>query len=61
MPVRFGRALFAAAPEPKEGWFPPEAGHNDLSRFGAFDAMMSSSSAAPLSRTGNDCPPGGFR
>lgn len=39
MPVRFGRALFAAAPEPKEGWFHPEAGHNDLSRHGALDAM----------------------
>jgi hypothetical protein len=40
VPVRFGRALLAAAHEPKEGWFSPQAGHNDLSRFGALDAMF---------------------
>ena len=39
IPIQFGRALFAAAPEPKEGWFNPEAGHNDLARNGALDAM----------------------
>jgi uncharacterized protein len=40
VPIRLGRALLAAAHEPKEGWFSPEAGHNDLSRFGALDAMF---------------------
>ena len=40
VPIRFGRALFAAAPEPKEAWFPPDAGHNDLRQLGAFDAMF---------------------
>jgi fermentation-respiration switch protein FrsA (DUF1100 family) len=39
IPIHFGRELFAAAPEPKEGWFNPEAGHNDLARYGALDAM----------------------
>jgi hypothetical protein len=40
VPVRFGRALFDAAPEPKEGWFAPEAGHEDLARYGALDAAV---------------------
>lgn len=40
VPVRFGRALLAAAHEPKEGWFSPDAGHNDLARFGALDAAL---------------------
>jgi fermentation-respiration switch protein FrsA (DUF1100 family) len=40
IPVRFGRALLAAAPEPKEGWFSPDAGHEDLARFGALDAVF---------------------
>lgn len=40
VPVRFGRALFDAAPQPKEGWFAPEAGHGNLSRFGAFEAVF---------------------
>jgi len=39
VPVRFGRALLAAAHEPKEGWFSPDAGHDDLSRFGALDVV----------------------
>src|SRR5712672_2453603 len=39
VPVRFGRALFEAAPEPKKFWFSPEAGHEDLARFGALDAV----------------------
>src|SRR5262249_47951068 len=33
IPIRFGRELFAAAPEPKEAWYNPEAGHNDLARY----------------------------
>ena len=40
VPPRFGHALFDAAPEPKEGWFPAEAGHEDLARFGALDAVV---------------------
>ncbi len=40
VPVRFGRALFEAAPEPKEGWFVPEAGHENLARFGGLDATV---------------------
>jgi uncharacterized protein len=39
VPVRFGRALFEAAPEPKKFWFSPEAGHEDLARFGALEAV----------------------
>jgi len=40
IPVRFGRALFAAASEPKEAkWF-PGAGHNDIARFGADAAVL---------------------
>jgi fermentation-respiration switch protein FrsA (DUF1100 family) len=39
VPVRFGRALFDAAPEPKEFWVAPEAGHENLAWFGAFDAV----------------------
>ena len=40
VPVRYGRALFEAAPEPKEGWFAPEAGHEDLARYGSLDAVI---------------------
>jgi uncharacterized protein len=40
VPVRFGHALLAAAPEPKEGWFSPEASHEDLARHGALDAVF---------------------
>jgi uncharacterized protein len=40
VPVRYGRALLDAAPEPKEGWFAPEAGHEDLARYGALDAVV---------------------
>jgi uncharacterized protein len=39
VPVRFGRALFDAASEPKELWVAPEAGHENLIWFGAFDAV----------------------
>jgi uncharacterized protein len=40
VPVRFGRALFDAAPQPKELWLAPEAGHEDLVRYGAFEAVL---------------------
>ena len=35
-----GRALLAAAMSPKEGWFSPAAGHEDLRQFGALDAAI---------------------
>jgi len=40
VPVRFGRALLDAAPEPKEGWFAPEAGHEDLASYGGLDVAV---------------------
>jgi fermentation-respiration switch protein FrsA (DUF1100 family) len=40
VPVRYGRALLNAAPEPKEGWFAPEAGHEDLARYGSLDVVV---------------------
>jgi fermentation-respiration switch protein FrsA (DUF1100 family) len=41
VPIRFGRALFNAAPEPKEFWSAREAGHETLAQFGAFEAVLS--------------------
>jgi hypothetical protein len=38
--LRYGRALFDAAPEPKEGWFAPEVGHEDLARYGSLDVVV---------------------
>jgi uncharacterized protein len=40
VPARFGEALYAAAREPKERWFAPDAGHEDLARFGALEAVV---------------------
>lgn len=40
VPARFGEALLAAANEPKERWFVPRAGHEDLAGFGALDAVV---------------------
>ena len=40
VPVPFGRALFDAAPEPKELWIAREAGHENLVRYGAFEAIL---------------------
>src|SRR6516225_7696908 len=40
VPIRFGRALLAAAPEPREGWFAPEGGHEDLARYGSLDVVV---------------------
>lgn len=40
VPVRFGRALLAAANEPKEGAFIANAGHNDLYRFGVSGRVI---------------------
>jgi uncharacterized protein len=40
VPARFGEELYAAAPEPKQRWLAPDAGHEDLARFGALDAVV---------------------
>lgn len=40
VPVRFGRALLAAAPEPKRGIFIAGAGHNDVPMKGGADAVL---------------------
>jgi uncharacterized protein len=40
IPVRFGRALYAVAPEPKEAWSTKEGDHNDVGRLGGFDAAI---------------------
>jgi fermentation-respiration switch protein FrsA (DUF1100 family) len=40
VPGRFSQALFDAAPEPKEAWLAPEAGHEELAGFGAIDAVV---------------------
>jgi len=40
IPVQFGKALFAAASEPKEAKWLPGAGHNDIARFGADAAVL---------------------
>jgi fermentation-respiration switch protein FrsA (DUF1100 family) len=41
IPLSLGEALFAAAPEPKEQWIAPQAGHADLGWFGALDIAVS--------------------
>jgi len=40
VPARFGDELYAAAREPKERWSAADAGHEDLARFGALDAVV---------------------
>jgi fermentation-respiration switch protein FrsA (DUF1100 family) len=40
VPIRYGRALYEAAPEPKEAWFVPQGGHEDLARYGGLDAAV---------------------
>lgn len=40
VPAPFSQALFDAAPEPKESWFAPDAGHVNLDGFGALDAVV---------------------
>jgi uncharacterized protein len=39
VPVRFGRTLYAAAPEPKEAWFTAQGGH-DVGYYGGLDAAV---------------------
>jgi uncharacterized protein len=41
VPVRFGLTLFDATPEPTEGWFAPEAGRENLARYGSLYAFVS--------------------
>lgn len=53
VPVRFGRALFAAAAEPKQAHWAEEGGHNDLTQYGLLEAVT-----AFLARLGRiDAPP----
>jgi hypothetical protein len=40
VPARHGKALFAAAAEPKRGFWPEAAGHNDLHLHGSTEAIM---------------------
>ncbi len=40
IPVKFARALFAAAAEPKEARFYPASGHNDLYDHGAAEEVI---------------------
>ena len=40
VPARFSQALFDAAPQPKESWSAPDAGHVNLDGFGALDAVV---------------------
>lgn len=38
--VKFGRMILAAAREPKQGYFPPEAGHSDLMDHGMPEKVL---------------------
>jgi len=40
VPTDLGRALFAAASEPKESWFAPLGTHTDLSQHGLLDIAL---------------------
>jgi uncharacterized protein len=40
VPVRFGRALYAAAPQPKEVWTTPQGGHNHVGGNGGIAATI---------------------
>ncbi len=40
-PARKKAELLAAPTAPKEGWFSPAAGHENLAQFGALEAAMS--------------------
>jgi uncharacterized protein len=40
IPVRFHRALYAAAPEPKEIWSTEQGGHNDVGNLGGLDQAI---------------------
>ena len=38
--AKFGRMLFEKAKEPKDGFWPQGAGHNDLVQHGMIEAVM---------------------
>lgn len=40
VPPAMGRTVFTAINSPKDFWFVPGAGHNDLVAAGAFDAVQ---------------------
>jgi fermentation-respiration switch protein FrsA (DUF1100 family) len=40
IPQQFGRQLFEAANQPKEGFWPPGLGHNDIFDNGGFDTAL---------------------
>ena len=40
IPQHFGRALFEAANQPKEGFWPHGLGHNDIFDNGGFDTAL---------------------
>jgi fermentation-respiration switch protein FrsA (DUF1100 family) len=40
IPARFGRALYAAAPAPKEAWSTNEGDHEDVGRLGGVEAAI---------------------
>jgi fermentation-respiration switch protein FrsA (DUF1100 family) len=40
IPQRFGRQLFAAANQPKQGFWPHGLGHNDIFDNGGFDTAL---------------------
>jgi uncharacterized protein len=54
VPIRLGRTLFDAAPQPKEGWFAPRAEHENLAAFGALEAAV-----AFIERHARNARPGG--
>jgi fermentation-respiration switch protein FrsA (DUF1100 family) len=45
--VKFGRMILAAAKEPKQGYFPPEAGHSDLIDHGMRERVSAFLAALP--------------
>jgi len=50
VPIRFGRRLFNAAPEPKEGWFAARGEHEDLAQYGALEAAIAFIERLPETR-----------
>lgn len=45
--IRFGRAVFDRANEPKTGFFPAQAGHNDLMQHGMPETVLKFLAALP--------------
>ncbi|HEX6121131.1 MAG TPA: alpha/beta hydrolase [Dongiaceae bacterium] len=52
-PQRFGRMLYDRAREPKSALWLPEAGHNDLGRFGMMEAVVRFLDELPSRVSGN--------